>query len=85
MRMKSINIIAIMTFSLWLLSGCSGLINNPTNSHFTSKVNLKNFKLNQSLSKEMIAFIQNYYPHSKTTFYFQLDQSAYEQGNYLIS
>ena len=70
-----------MALSLWLLNGCTGLMNNSSNNHFTSKVNLKNFKLNQSLSKEMITFIQNYYPSSKTTFYFQLDQSAYEQGS----
>ncbi|CAA6801721.1 MAG: Unknown protein [uncultured Sulfurovum sp.] len=81
MTMKNINKIVIMALSLWLLNGCTGLMNNNANNHFTSKVNLKNFKLNQSLSKEMIAFIQNYYPNSKTTFYFQLDQSAYEQGS----
>jgi len=85
MRMKSINIIAIMTFSLWLLSGCSGLINNHANSHFTSKVKLKDFKLNQSLSKDMIAFIQNHYPRSQTTFYFKLDSSAYKQGSVIES
>jgi hypothetical protein len=28
----------------------------------------------------MVNFIQNYYPVSKTTFYFQLDSSAYSQG-----
>jgi hypothetical protein len=56
-------------------------MNNSSNNHFTSKVNLKDYKLNQSLSKDMITFIQNYYPSSTTTFYFQLDQSAYEQGS----
>lgn len=56
-------------------------MHSGSNNHFTSKVNLKDFKLNQSLSKEMISFIKNYYPSSKTTFYFQLDQSAYEQGS----
>ena len=70
-----------MAFSLLLLNGCTGLMNNNSSTHFTSKVNLKDFKLNQSLSKDMISFIQNYYPSSKTTFYFQLDQSAYEQGS----
>jgi len=70
-----------MALSLLLLNGCTGLMNNNSNNHFTSKVNLKDYTLNQSLSKEMIAFIQNYYPSSKTTFYFQLDQSAYEQGS----
>jgi len=80
MKMKSINKSIIMAFSLLLLNGCTGLMSNSSNNHFTSKVNLKDFKLNQSLSKEMITFIQNYYPSSKTTFYFQLDQSAYKQG-----
>ena len=79
--MKSIKKGIIIFFSLLLLNGCTGLMNNSSNNHFTSKVNLKDFKLNQSLSKEMITFIQNYYPSSKTTFYFQLDQSAYEQGS----
>ena len=81
MKMKSINKSIIMAFSLLLLNGCTGLMSNSSNNHFTSKVNLKDFKLNQSLSKEMITFIQNYYPSSKTTFYFQLDQSAYKQGS----
>jgi len=70
-----------MALSLWLLQGCTTLMNKSSNDYFTSKVYLKDFKLNQSLSREMISFIQNYYPSSKTTFYFQLDQSAYEQGS----
>ena len=81
MKMKSINKSIIMILSLLLVNGCTGLINNNSNNHFTSKVNLKDYKLNQSLSKDMITFIQNYYPSSKTIFYFQLDQSAYEQGS----
>lgn len=70
-----------MIFSLLLLNGCSGFMSNTPSTHFTSEVNLKNFKLNHSLSKDMISFIQNYYSRSKTTFYFQLDQSAYAQGS----
>ena len=79
--MKMINKSIIMALSLWLLQGCTTLMNKSSNDYFTSKVYLKDFKLNQSLSREMISFIQNYYPSSKTTFYFQLDQSAYEQGS----
>ena len=78
--MNSINKNIIIIFSL-LLNGCSSFMSNAPSTHFTSEVNLKNFKLNQSLSKEMISFIQNYYPRSTTTFYFQLDPSAYAQGN----
>ena len=81
MIMKSIKTMVIMILSLWVLNGCAGIMNNNANAHFTSKVKLKDFKLNQSLSKDMIAFIQNYYPRSKTTFYFRLDKSAYEQGS----
>ena len=80
MTMKSINKITIMAIILLITNGCSGLINNTKSRHFTSKVNLNDYKLNQSLAKDMIEFIQNYYPNSKTTFYFQLDKSAYDQG-----
>ena len=81
MKMKSINKSIIIAFGILLLNGCTGLMNNSSNNYFTSKVNLKDYKLNQSLSKEMITFIQNYYPSATTTFYFQLDQSAYAQGS----
>lgn len=85
MIMQGIKTIIIMTLSLWLWSGCSALSNNSAKNHFTSKVKLKDFKLNQSLSQEMISFIENYYPRSQTTFYFQLDKSAYKQGSIIES
>jgi len=79
--MKSINRSIIIALIIWTFNGCADFINNESNNHFISQVNLKDFQLNQSLTSEMISFIQNYYPTSKTTFYFQLDQSAYKQGS----
>jgi len=65
---------------LLLNSGCIELFEKEKGGHFTSHVNLNNTQLNPIITQEMIDFIGNYYLSSKTTFYFQLDSSAYSQG-----
>jgi len=78
--MKNIKKTILITLALLITNGCSGLLNSEKHGHFTSQVNLKNSKLTPAITNDMVNFIQNYYPVSKTTFYFQLDSSAYSQG-----
>ena len=78
--MNNIKKTILITLALLITNGCSGLLNSEKHGHFTSQVNLKDSKLTPAITNDMVKFIQNYYPVSKTTFYFQLDSSAYSQG-----
>ena len=80
MIMKNIKKTILITLALLITNGCSGFLNNEKHNYFTSQVNLKDSKLTPIITNDMVNFIQNYYPVSKTTFYFQLDSSAYKQG-----
>ena len=78
--MKNIKKTILITLALLITNGCSGLLKSEKEGHFTSHVSLNNSKLTPTITQDMVNFIQNYYPISKTTFYFQLDSSAYSQG-----
>jgi len=75
--MKIIKKTILITLALLITNGCSGLLNNEEQGHFMSQVSLNNTKLNQTVTRDMLTFIQDYYPISKTIFYFQLTSSAY--------
>lgn len=66
----------LITLGLLIVNGCSA----TKQGHFTSEVGVNASQLNASVTQDMVNFIQNYYPISTTTFYFQLDPSAYKQG-----
>ena len=78
--MKSIKNLKLITLALLILNGCSGIFGNGQKGHFTSQVSLENTTLIPSVTQDMVNFVKNYYPISKTTFYFQLDSSSYNQG-----
>jgi len=78
--MNNIKKTILITLALLITNGCSGILNSEKHGHFTSQVSLKDSKLTPAITNDMVNFIQNYYPVSKTTFYFQLDSSAYSQG-----
>ncbi len=78
--MKSIKNLKLITLALLILNGCSGIFGNRQKGHFTSQVSLENTTLIPSITQDMVNFVKNYYSISKTTFYFKLDSSAYNQG-----
>lgn len=75
--MKIIKKNLLITLALLMINGCSELLNNKEHKHFISQVSLKHFKLNKTITQDMIHFIKNYYLIPKTTFYFQLGSSVY--------
>lgn len=76
--MKTIKKTILITLALLTINGCSGLLNNEEEGHFMSQVSLDDSKINQTITQDMVNFIQGYYPISKTTFYFHLSSSAYD-------
>lgn len=66
----------LITLGLLIVNGCSA----TKQGHFTSQVGVNASQLNASITQDMVNFIENYYPLSTTTFYFQLDPTAYKQG-----
>lgn len=79
--MKIIKKIILITLALLTINGCSGFLSNKEDEHFMSQISLHNFKLDQTITQDMVSFIQDYYPISKTTFYFQLASSAYDHDS----
>ncbi len=75
----TIKTVTLITLALLIINGCSGMFSSSNERHFTSEVSLKNSKLNHTVTEDMLSFIQNYYP-LKSTFFFQLNPSAYKQG-----
>jgi len=80
MMMNNIKKTILITLALLITNSCSGLFNIKREGHFTSQMSLNNTKLTPTITHDMVNFIQNYYPTSKTTFYIQLDSSAYTEG-----
>jgi hypothetical protein len=76
----NIRISILITLALLTNIGCSPLFNGQSKGYFTSQISLDNSTLNSTIKNDIVDFIQDYYPVSKTTFYFQLDSSTYAQG-----
>jgi hypothetical protein len=72
--------LTLITLALLTNTGCTQLFNSQSKSYFTSQISLDNSTLNSTIKNDIADFIQDYYSVSKTTFYFQLDSSAYAQG-----
>jgi hypothetical protein len=77
--MMTIKKVTLITLALLIINGCSGMFSSSNERHFTSEVSLKNSTINHMVTEDMLRFIQNYYP-LKSTFFFQLNPSAYKQG-----
>ncbi len=73
--MKIIRKIPLITLALLTLNSCSNLLNGKEDEYFISQVSLNHFKLNQTITQDMINFIKRYYLVPKTTFYLQLGSS----------